>query len=77
VVEWKPPPLFFLKGAILKRVRILKPFGIHEVGDVIIVQDFVANFWVQNRMVAETEDKQTAERRTIESANFNYNVRGK
>jgi hypothetical protein len=76
-VEWKPPPLFFLKGTILKRVRILKPFGIHEVGDVIIVQDFVANFWVQNRMVAETEDKQTAERRTIESANFNYNVRGK
>lgn len=33
------------------RVRLLKPFGIHEKGDVINVRPSVAEFWLEARMV--------------------------
>ena len=76
VVEWKPPSPLSFQEDVLKKVKLLKPLGIHNTGDVIIVQNFVANFWVQRRMVEETKEPETRSKQ-VESANIHHNIKGR
>lgn len=69
-------PLPF-QECVLKKVKLLQPFGIHKTGDVIVVQNFVADFWVQRRMVEETKEPESPQHRQVESASVQHNIKGR
>ena len=76
-MEWKPPSPLSFQEHVLKKVKLLKPIGIHKTGDIIIVQSFVADFWVKRKMVEETKEPESVQVRQVESASVQHNIKGR